>query len=506
LEFLGAQNPAAALESFRRALRMNPEFAPAHNYLGIALKDLGRLDEAAASYRRALIGDPGYAAAHHNLGETLYRQGKLAEARHCFERAVLADPQLPQAHLNLGNVLADLGEFQGAIGHYRRVIASGWNLPAAYASLGTALAVSGQEPESLACFREAVRLVPRSAEAHYNLARALLQGGDHEQALASVQQAILINASLPQVLDLRAAVYWCLEQRAEAVASARAAAPQRSLLQIYYTLGTNLVMCARPESALTCFEEVLRLDPNQPTALHFVAALRGANPEHPAPRYIESVFDDMAETFNDHLVSTLRYTVPRDLAGLARETATRPPPWDILDLGCGTGLFGVEVAASKRHLVGIDLSAGMLAQARSLRLYDRLTQADLLTALDRESPASFDLVAAADVFIYVGKIDAVVERVKSLLRPGGLFLFSAEDAGQPAIGGLDSTPGYRLSTTGRYLHSIDYLRRLAAEHGFTVRQMKAATLRLENFRAAAGWLLVWEVPDAAGGAQPSPGA
>jgi predicted TPR repeat methyltransferase/Flp pilus assembly protein TadD len=493
LNLLGLNRPGEAILDFRQAIRTDPDLAPAHNYLGIALKDLGRLDEAVQSYRAALSRDPSYAPAHHNLGEALSHQGNVSGARACFERALVFDPQLPQSHLNLGNILTDSGELEAAIGHYRKVVAANWNLPAAYASLGTVLSLCGRQEESLGCFRTAAAIAPDSAEAQYNLARARLKDGDPAEALDRIQRAIDIKPAFPRARELRGAAYWCQGRLSEAVSSCREAFPDRNILQIYYTLGANLMTCGLHAKALTCFQKVLEVEPNQPTAQHFVAALEGVNPEHSAPEYVEGVFDDFAATFNEQLVETLRYTVPRDLAVLATELATRGPPWDVLDLGCGTGLFGTQIAAHRRHLVGIDLSAKMLDRARALGLYDRLERRDLRAALDLESPASFELVAAADVFIYVGKIDGVVSRVRALLRPGGLFVFSAEAGEQSGFApGEAAGAGYRLSTTGRYIHEVGYLNRLAAQNGFEIMQMKGSPLRLENCRAAPGWLVVWQ--------------
>ena len=76
---------------YRRALELKPDYAEAHNNLGIALKEQGNLDEAIACYRRALELKPDYAEAHSNLLFTLqYRTGvtpaALAEAHAEYDR------------------------------------------------------------------------------------------------------------------------------------------------------------------------------------------------------------------------------------------------------------------------------------------------------------------------------------------------------------------------------------------------------------------------------------
>ena len=123
-----------AVACYRRALELKPDYAEAHNNLGIALKEQGswrkrppatagpgaqaglcrgpqqpgqrlegpgKLDEAVACYRRALELKPDYAEAHNNLGNALNDQGKLDEAVACYRRALELKPDYAEAHNNL---------------------------------------------------------------------------------------------------------------------------------------------------------------------------------------------------------------------------------------------------------------------------------------------------------------------------------------------------------------------------------------------------------------------
>ena len=60
-----------AIAEYRKALQIQPDYAEAHNNLGIALYDKRQLDEAIAEYRKALQIQPDYAMAHNNLGNAL---------------------------------------------------------------------------------------------------------------------------------------------------------------------------------------------------------------------------------------------------------------------------------------------------------------------------------------------------------------------------------------------------------------------------------------------------
>src|SRR3954466_8299328 len=98
---------------------------------------------------------------------------------------------------------------------------------------------------------------------------------------------------------------------------------------------------------------------------------------------------------------------------------------DALDAGCGTGLCGPLVAPYVRSLTGIDLSAGMLVQAKEKGVYDALYKVELTSYL-RDNPIAFDLILSADTLCYFGALDDVVDAAARSLRSGGLLIFTLE--------------------------------------------------------------------------------
>ena len=120
LKDLGQLDDAVA--SCRRALQIKADYAEAHSNLGNAFRELGHLEEAAASYRRALEIKPGYAEAHSNLGSVSNDLGQPEDAIASFRAALKIKPDFAEAHCNLGNVLKDLGRFDDAMASYRRAL------------------------------------------------------------------------------------------------------------------------------------------------------------------------------------------------------------------------------------------------------------------------------------------------------------------------------------------------------------------------------------------------
>lgn len=69
-----------AIEEYRKAIALKPDYAEAHCNLGLALKTLGMMREAETEYRKAISLKPELAEAHNNLAVLLYTRGRYAEA------------------------------------------------------------------------------------------------------------------------------------------------------------------------------------------------------------------------------------------------------------------------------------------------------------------------------------------------------------------------------------------------------------------------------------------
>lgn len=108
-----------AIKHYNGALELSPDYAQAHNSLGLALHRKGKLDEAVKHYLRALQIDPKCVRAHNNIGNVLAVQGKLSEAVKHYKQALLIDPDYAKAHYNLGNVFLKQGRPDDAAGHYQ---------------------------------------------------------------------------------------------------------------------------------------------------------------------------------------------------------------------------------------------------------------------------------------------------------------------------------------------------------------------------------------------------
>ena len=97
----------------------------------------------------------------------------------------------------------------------------------------------------------------------------------------------------------------------------------------------------------------------------------------------------------------------------------------VLELGCGTGTTALTLAPDTGHLTGCDISGGMIAIARE-KLADHpdvsveFRQADAFD--DAFSPGQFDAVLAFNLLHLLEDRPATLARVRTLLKPGGVFI------------------------------------------------------------------------------------
>ncbi len=96
-----------AIAIYLQIVKINPNVAKAHNYLGVIHDAQGRVDEAISCYQRAIAINPDYAHAHNNLGVVFSKKDKIDQAIASYEKAVSLQPDFDLAYRNLVNLIID---------------------------------------------------------------------------------------------------------------------------------------------------------------------------------------------------------------------------------------------------------------------------------------------------------------------------------------------------------------------------------------------------------------
>jgi len=121
---LEERDPVAAIDAYRRALRLRPETTEAWINLGRLFAESGDPTAAHDCFRSALDLDPADATAYYNLGVLAQDAGTEGDAIALYRRALELDPQLAEAHYNLATLFDQSGDSRSAIRHineYRKL-------------------------------------------------------------------------------------------------------------------------------------------------------------------------------------------------------------------------------------------------------------------------------------------------------------------------------------------------------------------------------------------------
>ncbi len=248
-----------------------------HN-LGAALQSEGRLDEAIEHYRRAITIRPDYAPAHSNMGSALRAKGQVADAVTSYERALARRPDYPEAHYNLANLLLDQGKLDEAIVHFRRALQS-LPGPDVHNNLGIALAARGQSNEAITEFRHALRLDPDSSRTHRNLGDALASQGLQEEAVEHLRRAVQLDPrDGPSQYDLGSALVEAgmLKDGIDHLHTALQLMPDSA--DAHNNLGIALASQGELDEAIDQFQRALALQPASVDAQRNLAKLRSLRP------------------------------------------------------------------------------------------------------------------------------------------------------------------------------------------------------------------------------------
>ena len=201
---------------FRRAVAVTAGNGVAHNNLGLALAQRGRLDEAVVHYTEALRIKPGNAQARNNLGNALADRGRTSEAIAQYREALRSEPKEARFHNNLGLALAESGKPLEAVAEYQESLRLNPKHANAHNNLGLALSGLGRFDEADAHFSESLRLNP-SVMGYNNWGLSLAQRGRPQEAVSRYQAALRLRPD-PIALHNLGLAWKALGDRAEAVA------------------------------------------------------------------------------------------------------------------------------------------------------------------------------------------------------------------------------------------------------------------------------------------------
>ena len=465
--------------------------AAALRHYGLVLWEAGDLHRAV----RALIGAVSLgredAAAWADLGGVLIAAGQAIEATACLETSLELDANKAMPWLQLAVLRKAAGEYDQAAAGYEASLALDRSSADCWLGLGLLHMETRRFDDAIRPLREAVARRGQDAAIHACLGEALFAIGAFTEATSAFGQAVALRP------DNRVFCFKLMQARfvassidgtmAEAVAAVEREAPNRDEALKILRDGFHLLSgFGHRAAAIRLGEWRLAREPDDAIQLYLLAALKGEAMAQAPDAYVVGYFDQFAADFDHKLVAVLGYAVPRQLTAMIERYDVRPgsqPIRRVLDLGCGTGLAGAELARPGRLLTGVDLSPRMLDKARERGCYSRLVEAEVAGFTGGEAPMSYDLVIAADVLIYFGDLARVFEAIGRVLTSGGLFALSIETTDNSQT---------TLLPSGRFAHDVTGTVGLARSAGLSPLECVATTIRIEANCPARGALMLFE--------------
>ncbi len=452
LTFWAAGETTAACEALGEAVLWAPGDAAAWLDLGFARRACKRLPAALEAFEASVALAPTVARAWLALGLAAKEARALARAETALEKALALDPAFDDAAYSLGLLCFEARRYAEAARYWRDIVARGYAAPGLRLGLGQCQFFLGEFAAASQSLAAHLETKPDDAPIRRRLALvAFLDGairGGPEGGRAAY--ARLAGEGDAPIHDIASAAV--------------------QLLAAYGYAGT----------ALDVARAFLDQDSADPLHRHHLAALSGETAARAPTDYVAAYFDRFADTFDEQMFEVLRYCGPRKLSRLVAETGALGG--HMLDLGCGTGAAGPLLRPAATSLVGVDLSAKMLAKAGERGTYDELARADMVDFLHERRDA-FDLIFAADSLIYLGDLQPFFAGAAQALCIGGRLAVTLETTAKGV---------YELTTSGRFAHRPSAAIAAAAGVGLGLSASRRTFLRLEAHRRVSGALIVFE--------------
>ena len=271
---LNAGELDTALETFKQATTLAPDFADAHYHLGLVYYQKAEFQKAIEAFTHTLALLPRDIDALVKLGLAAHKAGDVDTAdtrlkRTFYERAVRAyqtaleiRPHNVEALNNLGLAHQELGQFEDAIAVYAEGLTLNPDQPQLHANLATARDLQagiyslaahrhyqvgvrakhiGRTETAIAAWKQAIAESPKYLKASLQLADLYFQRNEYELAIQTYLSAIELISE---------------NQRSQPAATAN----------IFYNLGNSYLHAQQLESAIAAYQQAVDINPEMITA------------------------------------------------------------------------------------------------------------------------------------------------------------------------------------------------------------------------------------------------
>lgn len=188
-----------AVEQFKKAINLDDKNYSAYKGLGIALTQLKNYKEAEKALRKCLEVNPDFADAHNDLGVTLMLEGRREDARKEWLAALESpfDPTPDQTAWNLANSYSEEGNHAEAARWFEASLQRNANSVPSQLGLASALLAQNRLDDAIGVLQKAAKARPADPTLMVNLGDAYYRAGRFAEARAQLDEAIKKDGSGP---------------------------------------------------------------------------------------------------------------------------------------------------------------------------------------------------------------------------------------------------------------------------------------------------------------------
>lgn len=405
----------------------------------ISFQETKSISQVKEIYKDIIEQDNVFFDENHLLGLYYYNQKEYENSINSIKKAIEQNPDKLEFYINLGNSYCALKEYEKAKLVYEKVIDKDPSFDMAYHSLGLLYKEKREYKEALYYYKKAIKLNKKSYIYHYHIANVYSSLCKYELSLFYLQK----------VIKLCPEFYYALYEMAKCYKNMK-----------------------NEKKMFEYLHKTLEVLPKHAGANHMLASQNNDTKSIYSSQYAKKLFDQYADYFEDHLMNSLKYKVPFIIKEKL-ETLDSPRDSKVLDLGCGTGLLGKNIVEQYPDLEGVDISVNMIEETRKKDIYNTLYTDDIYDFLVKNTQ-EFNLIIAADVFIYIGGLKAIFSTVRKSLSSDGYFIFTIE------LFSENNNENFQLAKNGRFSHTMEYVEILCKDTGFEVIEKEEIILREQN--------------------------
>jgi len=434
---------------FIKALKISQNSPQILNNYGLLLYQASRFQEAEEKFTLALKNKTDYYSAMYNLALTLSAQEKNQEAVNHLIPLIKVQPKHLRAQFLLGKILIKEKLYKDADKHFQEIVKIQPNDKSILSSIINLLLENSRYEEAKRYCKLLLKLEPKNVETHYDLGLIAQSLGNRKRAIEYYHAALQIDESYFPAINNIALVYLA-EHNPDAA-------------KYYLTLGCEL-------------------QPNNIELKQTFDALSQKSETNDEFNKIQQLFDSVADHYDEQLLTALEYQIPTRLMVLLKKYHPKNAKWNILEIGCGTGILCSYLKPWAELITGVDLSPKMSEKAKEKSCYEEVVVSENGAFL-RDKEALFDLIVSADVFVYQKELEEILSACYKGLKKKGIMAFTTEISRKEEVA---------LQPSGRYCHSKQYLKKLAKKIGFKVLFIKKLPTRTQQKGLMLGFYVLFQ--------------